>query len=84
MCLQYSMGFVTETAHCFSFFIRRPALCPARFAVPSMLIVAPSGSTKDEISEWTPISSQRSLVTGSEATDEVEVKAKAAARSDLG
>lgn len=49
-----------------------------------MLIVAPSGSTKDEISEWTPISSQHSLVTGSEATDEVEVKAKAAARSDLG
>ena len=46
-----------------------------------MLIVAPSGRTKEEMSFSTPISSQHSLETGREATEEVEVNAKIAAGS---
>ena len=50
-------------------------------AVPSMLIVAPSGRTKEEMSFSTPISSQHSLETGRDATEDVDVKAKTAAGS---
>ena len=44
-----------------------------------MLIVAPSGRTNEEMSFSTPISSQHSLETGREATEDVEVKANTAA-----
>ena len=45
-------------------------------AVPSMLIVAPRGITKEEMSLSAPSSSAHSLLRGIVAAEEVEVKAK--------
>ena len=45
-------------------------------AVPSMLIVAPRGITKEETSPSAPSSSAHSLLRGIVAAEEVEVKAK--------
>ena len=45
-------------------------------AVPSMLMVAPRGSTKDVTSFDTPIFSVHSMLMGSVPTDEADAKAK--------
>ena len=45
-------------------------------AVPSMLMVAPRGRTKEETSLSAPKSSAHSVDTGRVAAEEVEVKAK--------